>query len=127
MGTAGLVLGIIALLLSWIPIISIIAFILALIGLILSIIDTVKKNKINDPNKGVSIAGIVTSALAFITSASLSFVFIITLIVAMGEAINSEDFRDSINRIEDDYYEWHDKYDVDHYLDDFYYDYDFNL
>ncbi len=127
MGTAGLVLGIIALLLSWIPIISIIAFILALIGLILSIIDTVKKNKINDPNKGVSIAGIVTSALAFITSASLSFVFIITLIVAIGEAINSEDFRDSINRIEDGYYEWHDKYDVDHYLDDFYYDYDFNL
>lgn len=127
MGTAGLVLGIIALIIGWIPILSILALIMAIIGLVLSIVDTVKKNKTDDPRRGTSIAGIIISAIAFMTSGIITFFFLIGIVIGVTEAINSEDFRDSINRIEDGYYEWHDKYDVDHYLDDFYYDYDFNL
>lgn len=127
MGIAGLILGIIALIIGWVPIISILAIIMAIVGLVLSIVDTVKKNKTNDPKRGTSIAGIIISAIAFMISGIITFFFVIGVIIGIGEAINSEDFRDSLNRIEDGYYDLYDKYDVDHYLDDFYYGYDFNL
>ena len=127
MGIAGLILGIIALIIGWVPIISILAIIMAIVGLVLSIVDTVKKNKTNDPKRGTSIAGIIISAIAFMISGIITFFFVIGVIIGIGEAINSEDFRDSLNRVEDGYYDLYDKYDVDHYLDDFYYDYDFNL
>ena len=65
--------------------------------------------------------------IAFMISGIITFFFVIGVIIGIGEAINSEDFRDSLNRVEDGYYDLYDKYDVDHYLDDFYYDYDFNL
>ena len=117
MGIAGLVLGIISLVLGWVPIVSILALILAIVGLILSIIDTTKKNKTNDPRRGTSIAGIVT------------FIFTIGVIIGIGEGLNSQEFKDALNRIEDGYYDVQDNYDLDYYLDDFKqnYDYDFNL
>lgn len=129
MGIAGLVLGIIGLVLGWMPIVSILALILAIVGLILSIIDTIKKNKTNDPRRGTSIAGIVISAIAFVISGIMTFIFTIGVIIGIGEGLNSQEFKDALNRIEDGYYDVQDNYDLDDYLDDFRqdYDYDFNL
>lgn len=133
MGIAGLILGIISLVLGWAPIISILALILAIVGLILSIVDTVKKNKSNNPNRGISIAGIIVSAIAFIISGIMTFIFIVGVIIGIGEGLNSQEFKDSLDKIEDGYYDIQDNYDLDYYLDDFMqnndydYDYDFNL
>lgn len=66
MGVAALVLGILALIVSFIPGCGlIIGIIPAIIGLILGIVDTIKKSKSGE-KKGVSIAGLILSALAII-------------------------------------------------------------
>lgn len=129
MGIAGLVLGIIALVIGWIPVVSILAVIMAIVGLVLSIVDTVKKNKTNDPQRGTSIAGIIISAIAFVISGIMTFFFVIGFIIGISEGLNSQEFRDAIDRIEDGYYDFQDNYDLDHYLDEYKqkYDYDFNL
>ena len=131
MGIAGLVLGIIALVIGWIPVVSILAVIMAIVGLVLSIVDTVKKNKTNDPKRGTSIAGIIISAIAFVISGIMTFFFVIGFIIGISEGLNSQEFRDTLNRIEDGYYDIdiQDNYGLDHYLDEFEqkYDYDFNL
>ena len=90
MGIAGLVLGIISLVLGWVPIVSILALILAIVGLILSIIDTTKKNKTNDPRRGTSIAGIVISAIAFVISGIMTFIFTIGVMNGNGAGLNSQ-------------------------------------
>ena len=64
MGVASLVLGIISLVTGWIPFICFIAFILAIVGLILGIVDTIKKGKVPGAKKGISIAGLIISAVA---------------------------------------------------------------
>ena len=64
MGIASLVLGIISIVFGWIPFICFIALILAVIGLILGIVDTIHKNKTGDKKRGVSIAGLIVSAIA---------------------------------------------------------------
>ena len=125
MGTAGLVLGIIGLVIGWIPVVSILAVIMAIVGLVLSIVDTVKKNKTNDPKRGASIAGIIISAIAFVISGIITFFFIIGVIIGISEGLNSTEFQDALNRIDDGYYDYYDyDYDYNRYLDDFYYDYD---
>ena len=106
MGVASLVLGILALVSSWIPFICFISLIFAIIGLILGIVDTIKKNKINDKTRGISISGLVISAIAIP-------IIIITSIVSF--AI----FSDVINDIDDDYYDKYD-YDYDDWHDNFY-------
>ena len=63
MGTASLILGIVSLVIGFIPLLGVIAIFPAIAGLIVGIIDTTKKNKTNE-KKGQSIAGIVTSAIA---------------------------------------------------------------
>ncbi len=65
MGIAAFVLGLISLILGFIPFCGIIALIPALIGLILGIVDVVLKSKKKE-KKGFGIAGIVMSALAVI-------------------------------------------------------------
>ena len=65
MGVAALVLGIVSLVISFIPFCGTWAIIPAIIGLVLGIVDAVKKSKENEP-KGKSIAGIVCSAIAVI-------------------------------------------------------------
>ncbi len=65
MGVAALVLGIISILIAIIPFCGAIAFLPALIGLILGIVDTVIKAKAGK-KKGISIAGLVLSALAVV-------------------------------------------------------------
>lgn len=77
MGIASLILGIISLVTGWIPFVCFIMLILAIIGLIFGIIDTLKKSKTQEANKGISIAGMVVSALAvsvIIISSIFSFV-----------------------------------------------------
>lgn len=71
MGVAALVLGIVSIIIAFIPFCGSIAFIPAVIGLILGIVDLVKKNKApkegeETPKKGMSIAGIILSALAIV-------------------------------------------------------------
>ena len=72
MGVAALVLGIVSIVIAWIPLCGVIAFIPALIGLILGIVDTVKKSKKGE-KKGMSIAGIILNALAIIFIAVYTF------------------------------------------------------
>ncbi len=64
MGVASLILGIISIVIGWIPFVCFFALILATIGLILGIVDTVKKNKTGDKKRGISIAGLIISAIA---------------------------------------------------------------
>ena len=63
MGVASLVLGIIAVLVAWIPCVGNLAFLPAVIGLVLGICDAVGKHKKGLP-KGIAIAGSVCSGVA---------------------------------------------------------------
>ncbi|MEC3977627.1 DUF4190 domain-containing protein [Amycolatopsis sp. H20-H5] len=66
LGTAGFVLGLIGLLISFIPVIGVVGYPLVIIGLILSIVGLLRVNKRVANNKGLAIAGIVLSALGLI-------------------------------------------------------------
>ncbi len=113
MGVASLVLGIISLVTGWIPFICFIAFILAIVGLILGIVDTIKKGKVPGAKKGISIAGLIISAVAIpiiIFSSLISFGIV--------AAILSEDY-------DYDYYNW-DKYDYNYDDYDDWYRYYYN-
>ncbi|MER2133418.1 MAG: DUF4190 domain-containing protein [Arthrobacter sp.] len=65
---AGLILGIVALFLFWIPIISWLALILALVGLGLSIAALVTAVRQRTSAKGLGIAGVVVSGVALIAA-----------------------------------------------------------
>lgn len=73
MGVASLVLGIVSIIIGFIPFCGAIAFIPAVIGLILGIVDAVKKSKSQEP-KGMAIAGIILSAIAIVVIAWWVFV-----------------------------------------------------
>lgn len=79
MGVASLILGIISIIIGFIPLCGSIAFLPALIGLILGIIDIVKKNK-TEEKKGQSIAGIILSVIA-----------IVCIVFWLGIGLTSED------------------------------------
>lgn len=66
MDVASLVLGIISIVLGFIPLCGAIAFIPALVGLILGIIVLVKKSKDPQAPKGMSIAGVALNSLAIL-------------------------------------------------------------
>ncbi len=51
MGIAAFVLGMISIVIGWIPFICFLALMTAIIGLIFGIIDAIKKSKTNDKNK----------------------------------------------------------------------------
>lgn len=92
MGVAALILGIISIIIGFIPLCGSIAFIPAIIGLILGIVDTVQKSKKGE-KKGTSIAGIVLSSVAIVIISLWLFVF--------GVAISNLDEND-VNAIVDD-------------------------
>ncbi|MEG2645947.1 MAG: hypothetical protein RSA08_02830 [Clostridia bacterium] len=69
MGIAALVLGIICIILSFIPFLNIFFFAPAIAGLVLGIVDTIKNTK----SRSMGIAGIVLNAISIIMI-SLSFV-----------------------------------------------------
>ena len=112
MGVASLVLGIISLLTSWIPFVCFFAFILAVIGLILGIVDSVKKSKANDRKKGISIAGLIISAIAIPIIIIMSFVSIGIFIAIIEDSNYNYDYYN-------DYYDYYD-YDYNDYYDDWY-------
>ena len=74
MGVAALVLGIISIIIGFVPLCGAIALLPAIIGLILGIVDIVLKSKKGEP-KGVSIAGTVLSAIAIVIIVFWVFVF----------------------------------------------------
>lgn len=112
MGIAALVLGIISIVIGWIPFICFIAFVLAVIGLILGIVDTVKKNKIGDKRRAMSIAGLIVCAVAIP-------VIIISSLISLGilAAVIAED---SYYTDYDWYYDYYDDYDYKYNWDRFY-------
>lgn len=65
MGVAALVLGIVSVVVGFIPFCGTWAIIPAIVGLILGIVDCVKKSKSGNP-KGKAIAGIICSAVAIV-------------------------------------------------------------
>ena len=65
MGVAALVLGIISIIISFIPFCGIIALLPAIIGVILGLVDMIQKGKRGEP-RGIAISGFVLSLLAVI-------------------------------------------------------------
>ena len=65
MGIAALIIGIISIILGFVPFCNIFAILPALVALVLGIIDWVKKHKAGAP-KGKAIAGTICAALALI-------------------------------------------------------------
>lgn len=76
MGIAALVLGIIAFVLAVTFVLAPLGVVLAVIGLILGIVDTVKKGKTGE-KKAISIAGMILSAVMFVTLMVESFLILI--------------------------------------------------
>lgn len=109
MGIASFILGMISIVMGWIPFVCFLALMTAVIGLVLGIIDTIKKSKTNDKNKGFSIAGLVISAI----SIPIIFIMSIVSIAIIVEDVEPDNIRD---RYYDDYYD----YDDDDWLDDWY-------
>ncbi len=81
MGIAALVLGIISLILGFVPFCNIFALIPAIIGLILGIIDLVKKKKASE-KFGISLAGLICSAIAIVII--IFYCVLLGFIVAVG-------------------------------------------
>ena len=63
-GTAGLVLGILALVFCWIPFVGVIAWPLSIVGVSLSYVGVSKADKGQVTNKGSAVAGAVMSIIA---------------------------------------------------------------
>ena len=74
MGVVALVLGIISIIIGFIPLCGSIALVPAIIGLILGIVDVAVKSKKGE-SKGVSIAGVVLTAIAIVVILFWVFVF----------------------------------------------------
>lgn len=90
MDLAALIIGIIAVVLGFIPFCGYFALLPAIVGLILGIVDVMKKSKAKQP-KGKGIAGIVLNAVAIVV------ILLWTLVIAAGGAVAL----DEIERIED--------------------------
>ena len=103
MGVASLVLGIISLIIGFVPLCGAIALIPAIIGLILGIVDTVQKSKKNE-KKGMSIAGIVLSAIA--TVIIIFWVFVFGVGVATYDSYNTRTFNSIYSSYNFDYYNY---------------------
>lgn len=74
MGIAALILGIVGLVIAWIPFCGILALIPCLVGLGLGIADIIVKGKRGEP-KGMGIAGTVLNAVALLIVILWSIVF----------------------------------------------------
>lgn len=100
MGIAALVLGIIAFVLAVTFVLAPLGVVLAVIGLILGIVDTVKKGKTGE-KKAISIAGMILSAVMFVTLMVESF-FILIVGIAVYDTVSNNNTIDMpvINREE---------------------------
>lgn len=89
MGIAALVLGIIAFVLAVTFVLAPLGVVLAVIGLILGIVDTVKKGKSGE-KKAISMAGMILSAVMFVTLMVESF-FILIVGIAVYDSVSNYD------------------------------------
>ncbi|GAB3145456.1 hypothetical protein GCM10027258_36000 [Amycolatopsis stemonae] len=85
LGTAGFVLGLLGLLFSPIPLIGVIAWPLVILGLILSFVGLSRANKGVASNKGLSIAGVVLSAIGLL----VCIIWVAVVGKAVSDAANS--------------------------------------
>lgn len=127
MGIASLVLGIVAILISWIPIVGLLSFVLVIVGLVLGIVDISKKSK-TQSQKGIGIAGVIVCAIAIP-------IIIITTIISMGiitaaimgdddlikhtqETLNQLEYNEQIsnNRLYQDYYDYYSDWNDENWL-----------
>lgn len=68
LGTTALVLGIVGLLLAWLPFIGFIGFVLGALGLVLGLIGWSRTRKGQATNRGPAIAGVILSVIAIVVS-----------------------------------------------------------
>lgn len=87
MGIASLVLGIVSLILAFVPCCGIISVVPAVIGLILGIIEVVKKKKSGEP-KGKGIAGIVLGVVAIIVTIVWFLIFGVAAMDSYNESMD---------------------------------------
>lgn len=64
MGVASLVLGILALVVAWVPCVGVYALLFSIIGLVLGAVALSKAKKTNGEGKGLAIAGLVCNIVA---------------------------------------------------------------
>ena len=86
MGIASMVLGILALLICYVPWVNIASLVLSIVGLVLAIMAKKRNAEVGAP-PGMATAGLVTSIIALIVSAILFVTCTVCLCVA-GNAIN---------------------------------------
>ena len=86
MAVASLVLGIVALVTSILPIINNLSFLLAILGIVFAIIGLVGISKGKKSGKGLGIAGLVLSVIAFILVLVMQSAFSAALDQAMEES-----------------------------------------
>lgn len=79
-GTSGFVLGLIGLIFSPVPVIGVVAWPLVILGLIFSLLGYLRTRRGEATNKGLSIAGIVLSAVGLVVC--------ILWVAAFGKAVN---------------------------------------
>ncbi len=85
---AGFVLGLLALLGSWVPVLNMLAIPLGLLGIVLAAVGLVKAKKVN-AGKGLAIAGIVTGLLAIIVAIIVNVAFVGAVNDAVDEATDT--------------------------------------
>ncbi len=103
MGVAALIIGIISIIVGFIPLCGAIAFFPAVIGLILGIVDIVLKSKAGQ-SKGMGIAGTILSAIAIVVI--FLWVFVVG-VAASSPDVQRElqnDLQDELNNVQLDNY-----------------------
>lgn len=110
MGIAALVLGIVSLLICWIPCINWFALIPAIVGIILGIIDIVKKSKAGE-KKAISIVGLILSIVAVVVT--VVWTIVLGVIGAGTAASSSASTLKSFNEIENSLSTFDYNYDYD--------------
>ena len=86
MAVASLVLGIVALVTSILPIINNLSFLLAILGIVFAIVGLVGISKGKKSGKGLGVAGLVLSVIAFILVLVMQSAFSAALDQAMEES-----------------------------------------
>lgn len=87
LGTAALVLGILALVGSFIPVLGVASIPMGVLGALLAVLGLVRISKQRANNRGASIAGLVLSVLAIITAAIVTAVSA-SFVTAVDDAVN---------------------------------------
>ena len=93
MGVASLILGILALIVAWVPCVGIYALLFSVIGLILGAVG-ISAAKKSGKGKGLSVAGLVCNVIA--TAIALIWFF---LIAKAADEVSSSSFADTLNKL----------------------------